>query len=124
MKAKKNNAMAANTSPTCTQTSIKASLDSTSVYPSSSQRNTEITNATKLHLAKELVSNEGFRKIINKLDKRVVIPSRNNFSNVAMPTLYGKCSRGEKREGSCSCRVGFIHIYHVGKINGVKDTGE
>ena len=40
------------------------------------------------------VCNEGFKKIINILDKKYVIPSRNYFSRVALPALYAK-RRGE-----------------------------
>uniref|UniRef100_A0A668TV34 Uncharacterized protein n=1 Tax=Oreochromis aureus TaxID=47969 RepID=A0A668TV34_OREAU len=37
------------------------------------------------------VQNEGFRKMINTLDKRYTVPSRNYFSNVALPALYTQC---------------------------------
>ena len=47
----------------------------------------------QFHLAKDMcpintVSNEGFRKMVNTLDKRYVIPSRNYFSKQALPALY------------------------------------
>lgn len=37
------------------------------------------------------VQNEGFRKMINTLDKRYTVPSRNYFSIVALPALYTQC---------------------------------
>ena len=63
------------------QTSIKASMYSATPYASKS-RHTEITDAITFHLAKDMcpintVSNEGFEKMINILDKKDVIPSRN-----------------------------------------------
>lgn len=84
---------------TSTQTSIEASLFSASPYPSTSQRHSEITNAVAFHLAKDMcsintVTNEGFKFLVNTLDKRYVIPSRNYFSKVALPAMYRK-RRGE-----------------------------
>ncbi|GAA6084523.1 zinc finger BED domain-containing protein 1-like [Tachysurus ichikawai] len=40
------------------------------------------------------VSKGGFQKMIRTLDKRYQLPSRNYFSQVAIPELYNKC-RGE-----------------------------
>ena len=65
--------------PTSTQKTITATLHSTTAYPSTSQRHTEITDAIAFHLAKDMcpintVSNEGFRKMVKTLDKRYVIP--------------------------------------------------
>lgn len=37
------------------------------------------------------VSKEGFQKMIRTLDKRYQLPSRNYFSQVAIPELYVKC---------------------------------
>ena len=47
------------------------------------------------HLAKHIapintVEHEGFRKMINTLDKRYPMPSRDYFSNVALPDMYNK----------------------------------
>ena len=71
--------------PFPTQKTITATLHGATVYPSTSQRHTEVTDAIAFHLAKDMcpintVSNEGFRKMVNTLDKRYVIPSRNYFS--------------------------------------------
>ena len=53
-----------------TQASIEASLFSSSPYPSTSQRHSEIMNAVAFHLAKDMcpintVTNEGFKFLIN-----------------------------------------------------------
>lgn len=37
------------------------------------------------------VENEGFKKMINTLDKRYALPSRHYFTRVALPALYEKC---------------------------------
>lgn len=55
IKAKKKVAWVANMNcQTSTQTSIKASLYSASLYPFNSQRHTEITDAITIHLAKDM----------------------------------------------------------------------
>ena len=100
MRAKKCVAKTKNT--TSSQASNEASLLRASPYPSTSQRHSEITNAVAFHLAKDMcpintVTNEGFKFLVNTLDKRYVIPSRNYFSKVALPAMYTK-HRGEIRE--------------------------
>lgn len=60
-----------------------------------SKRQTEITDVITFHLAKDMltiitVTKEGFTNMIRSLDKRHVIPSRNDFSQVAIPELYEK----------------------------------
>nr|XP_055053943.1 E3 SUMO-protein ligase ZBED1-like [Misgurnus anguillicaudatus] len=37
------------------------------------------------------VEDEGFKKLINTLDKRYALPSRHYFTRVALPALYEKC---------------------------------
>jgi len=85
-----------NPSRQTTQTSITQTLYSASPYPPSSQRHKEITDAITYHLAKDMapintVQNEGFKKMINTLDKRYSMPSRKYFSNVALSALYTQC---------------------------------
>ena len=51
------------------------------------------------HIAKDMcpvstVSNQGFKQLVNTLDKRYAMPSRYYFSRSALPALYDKC-RGE-----------------------------
>ncbi len=81
---------------TATQTPITTSLFSASPYPAGSRRQIEITEAITHFIAKDMapintVCSAGFKKLINTLDKRYVIPSRNYFSQVALPSLYAKC---------------------------------
>ena len=74
-------------------------------------------NAITFHLAKDMcpintVSNEVFKKMVNILDNRYVIPSRNYFSKVASPALYSK------RQGECLfywCIL-WWHIYFSNPI--------
>ncbi|XP_060785451.1 E3 SUMO-protein ligase ZBED1-like [Neoarius graeffei] len=80
---------------TQTQTTITRTLYNTTPYPPNSSRHKEITAAITYHLAKDMapintVQHEGFRKMINTLDKWYSIPSRNFFSNVALPDMYNK----------------------------------
>ena len=37
------------------------------------------------------VSNQGFKKLVNTLDKRYAMPSRHHFTRVVLPALYDKC---------------------------------
>ncbi|XP_057183056.1 E3 SUMO-protein ligase ZBED1-like [Triplophysa rosa] len=65
-------------------------------YDKTSQRYKEITDSITHCLAKDMmpiytVSKEGFQKMIRTLDKRYQLPSRNYFSQVAIPELYNKC---------------------------------
>ncbi|ROL48813.1 hypothetical protein DPX16_22332 [Anabarilius grahami] len=99
---------------TSTQTSIEASLFSASPYPSTSQRHSEITNAVAFHLAKDMcsintVTNEGFKFLVNTLDKRYVIPSRNYFSKVALPAMYRK-RRGEIERDLANIKSSILKV--------------
>ncbi len=81
---------------TATQTPITTSLFSASPYPAGSRRQIEITEAITHFIAKDMapintVCSAGFKKLINTLHKRYVIPSRNYFSQVALSSLYAKC---------------------------------
>lgn len=85
-----------NTSRQTTQTSITQTLYGASPYPSSSQRHKDITKAITYYLAKDMapintVKNKGFKAMIQTLDKRYSLPSRNYFSSVALPGLYTQC---------------------------------
>ncbi|XP_073488853.1 E3 SUMO-protein ligase ZBED1-like [Aquarana catesbeiana] len=78
------------------QTSIEVTLFNATLYPTTSLRHKEITEAITFHLAKDMapvttVEKEGFKKLIQTLDKRYQVPSRNYFSHVAIPALYVKC---------------------------------
>ncbi|KAL1252580.1 hypothetical protein QQF64_017273 [Cirrhinus molitorella] len=89
--------------PSTTQTTISGTLFNAIPYLPSSQRHREITEAITYHIAKDMcpistVSSEGFKKMITTLDKRYSIPSRNHFSNVALPSLYAKCRKEIERE--------------------------
>lgn len=60
-----------------------------------SKRQTEITDVITFHLAKDMnnyysYQRSQFTNMIRSLDKRHVIPSRNDFSQVAIPELYEK----------------------------------
>ncbi len=84
------------TTSSATQSSIKDTLFSATPYPSSSERHKKITDAVAHFLAKDMcpistVENEGFKKMINTLDKRYALPSRHYFTRVALPALYEKC---------------------------------
>lgn len=81
---------------TATQTPITKSLFCASPYPAGSQKQIEVTEAIAHFIAKDMVPintvcSAGFKKLISTLDKRYVIPSRNYFSQVALPSLYAKC---------------------------------
>lgn len=100
VKAKKNSpSHSPCTSSTATQSSITGTLYNATPYPPNSRRHSEIIGAITFYLAKDMwpinsVSNQGFKALINTLDKRYVLPSRNHFSRVALPALYTKC-RGD-----------------------------
>ena len=85
--------------PLPTQTTITATLHGATTYPSTSQRHDEITDVITFYLAKDMcpintVSNEGFKSMVKILDKKYVIPLRNEFCKMALPALHKKC-RGE-----------------------------
>ena len=46
------------------------------------------------------VSDPGFYKLINTLDKRYVLPPRHHISRIALPTLYDECREQVAREVS------------------------
>ena len=65
-------------------------------YKKGSKRQRKITDSITLHVAKDMVpintvTKEGFKNMISLLDKWYVKPSRNYFSQVAIPELYEKC---------------------------------
>ncbi|KAL2085940.1 hypothetical protein ACEWY4_019260 [Coilia grayii] len=77
------------------QTSITATIHNATPYPPNSSRHKEITAGISYHLAKDMapintVQHDGFRKMINILDKRYSMPSRNYFSKVALPAMYNE----------------------------------
>ncbi len=78
------------------QASIPQSFASVTPYEKTSKRHKEITEAISRYLAKDMmpintVSREGFVSLINKLDCKYQIPSRNYFSRVAIPQMYDTC---------------------------------
>ncbi|XP_033995699.1 zinc finger BED domain-containing protein 1-like [Trematomus bernacchii] len=86
-------------STTSSQSSIQDALHRATAYATSSQRHRDITGAITFHIAKDMcpvstVSNQGFKQLVNTLDKRYAMPSRYYFSRSALPALYDKC-RGE-----------------------------
>ena len=46
------------------------------------------------------VSDPGFYKLINTLDKRYVLPPRHHISRIALPALYEECRGKVAREVS------------------------
>lgn len=110
-KLKYNECMQANTSagppnprlrPTPAQTPITATLHRATLYPSNSRRHGEITDATTFYLAKD-VSNKYCEQrrlwnMVERLDKKYMIPSHNYFSKVALPALFEKCWGEIERE--------------------------
>ncbi len=82
-----------------TRTKQKLSTDVFTPYDKSSPRYKEITDSITHCLAKDMmpihtVSKVGFQKMIRSLDKKYQLPSRNYFSQVAIPALYNS-RRGE-----------------------------
>ncbi|XP_040289759.1 E3 SUMO-protein ligase ZBED1-like [Bufo bufo] len=72
-------------------------------YAKSSQRHKEITDAITQCLSRDMmplytVSKVGFQKLIHTLDKRYQLPSRNYFSQTAIPELYSKCCDAVQQE--------------------------
>ncbi|XP_077306275.1 E3 SUMO-protein ligase ZBED1-like [Lithobates pipiens] len=93
---KKNTAQSQSTCKHTKQTSIKGTFFNATPYPTNSLRCKEITEAITFHLAKDMapmttVEKEGFKKLIQTLNKRFQLPSRTYFSHVAIPGLYVKC---------------------------------
>ena len=84
------------TQPSQWQQSIAQSFVSATPYEKSSKRHIEITEAITHCLAKDMmpintVTRPGFLSLVHKLDRRYEVPSRNYFSDVAIPNLYEKC---------------------------------
>ena len=62
-------------------------------YPPGSHRHKEITDAVTFMIAKDMfpfntVSDPGFNKLINTLDKQYVLPSHHHISRTALPALH------------------------------------
>ncbi len=77
------------------QTTIDQSFTNATFYGKTSKRHKELTDAVirflanvKDMMAVNTVSKEGFVGLINKLDRRYQLPSRNYFSHVAIPQMY------------------------------------
>lgn len=84
------------------QTSISEAFMSATPYATNSCRFTEITEAITYHIAEDMapletVNQTGFKKMLNTLDKRYIIPSRTHFSQAALPALYKK-GRGKIKD--------------------------
>ncbi|KAK0131088.1 Zinc finger BED domain-containing protein 1 [Merluccius polli] len=84
------------TRPSLRQQSIAQSFVSATPYEKSSKRHIEITKAITHFLAKDMmpintVTRFGFLSLVHILDRRYEVPSRNYFSDVAIPNLYEKC---------------------------------
>ncbi len=78
------------------QTTIDQSFTNATPYGKTSKRHKELTDAITRFLAKDMmpvktVSKGGFVGLINKLDRRYQLPSRNYFSHVAIPQMYDTC---------------------------------
>ena len=74
-----------------------------SKLPSSSQRSIAITNAILTFIVEDLrpfsvVENSGFKNLVNVLEPRYTIPSRQYFSDRAMPELYQSVKSSVQRE--------------------------
>lgn len=89
------------------------SLYGASVNPSSSQICTEITNTDASIWSNacliNILSNEGFRKMVSLMEKRYAIPSHIYFSKVEIPTLYAKII-GKKERGR-TAETAFAKFY-------------
>ena len=94
------------TPATATQSSIKDTLYNATTSPPSSHRHKEITDAVTYMIAKDMcpintVSDPGFNKLINTLDKQYVLPSRHisaelrylPFMTKVMEKLQEKCQQ-------------------------------
>ena len=78
-----------------TTNSINGTLYNATPYPPNSSRHKEITAPITYHLAKDMaqinsVQHEGFRNMINTLNKWYSMPSHNYFSNISLPDMYNK----------------------------------
>ena len=93
------------TPTTSVQTSISNTLYNAIPYPSNSDRNKQITAAIGYFLAKDMhpistVEGEGFKNLMQTLDKRYALPSRHHFSRVVLPNMYDKCRKEVEEEVS------------------------
>ncbi|KAJ4945838.1 hypothetical protein JOQ06_023516 [Pogonophryne albipinna] len=84
-------------STTSSQSSIQDALYRATAYATSSQRHRDITGAITFHIAKDMcpvstVSNQGFKQLVNTLDKRYAMPSRYYFSRFAKQIENLRCS--------------------------------
>ncbi len=77
------------------QTTIDQRFTNATFYGKTSKRHKELTDAVTRFLANvkdmmaiNTVSKEGFVGLINKLDRRYQLPSRNYFSHVTIPQMY------------------------------------
>ncbi|XP_039519610.1 E3 SUMO-protein ligase ZBED1-like [Pimephales promelas] len=85
------------------QVSIVQAFASVTPYEKGSKRHKEITDAITNHICKDMVpayivSKDGFRRLIQTLDKRYQLPSRTHFTRVAIPEMYEKCKAGVEYE--------------------------
>ena len=85
------------------QQSISQSFACVTPYEKTSKRHGEITEAITRYLAKDMmpintVTKDGFVSLIRKLDRRYSIPSRNYFSQVAIPKMYDTCRKTVESE--------------------------
>ena len=80
VKEQKNSKMKSSSTPVpATQSSIKDTLYSATAYPPSSHKHKELTDAITYMIAKDMfpintISDPGFSKLINILDKQYVLP--------------------------------------------------
>ncbi|RXN35711.1 zinc finger BED domain-containing 1-like protein [Labeo rohita] len=85
------------------QVSIVQAFASAVPYEKGSKRHKEITDAITYHICKDMmpthiVSKDGFRRLIQTLDKRYQLPSRTHFTRFAIPEMYEKCKAGVEHE--------------------------
>lgn len=78
--------------------SIEQSFAAVTPYEKHSKRHKEITGGIARYLTKDMipmsaVSGAGFVDMIGILDRRYQIPSRNYFSQVAIPQMYDTCRK-------------------------------
>lgn len=105
----------------CTRqkTSITTTLYNATPYPPNASSHKEITLAIAYHLAKDMapintMQHEGFRKMINTLDKWYSIPSRNLFTNVALcDILKKKNSAGNSQSRIAGNQLFFCYIWFM-----------
>lgn len=84
------------TSKIPTTVTVQQSFASITPYETQSKRHKEITAGIARFLAKDMmpmsaVSGTGFVDMVSILDRRYKIPSRNYFSQVAIPDMYNTC---------------------------------